>query len=58
MIASCNGHMDSVKLLLDRGAEFNMQTKVSEFHSISFSEMIFWLMLNTCVAFSLRRHCS
>ena len=31
MLASCNAHMECVKLLLGRGANVNMQTKVSEF---------------------------
>ena len=29
MMASWKGHMDCVKVLLDRGAEVNMQNKVS-----------------------------
>ena len=29
MWASCNGHMECVKILLDRGAQVNMQDEVS-----------------------------
>ena len=47
MWASCNGRMDCVKLLLDRGAELNVQNKVSEILSSSFP--VGTVLAHTCI---------